>query len=160
MSFDLKSFLETAAPSLATMLAGPEAGVALTALEKVTGLTPGSGQDAVATAISNGLTPDQVVELKKADLEHEEHMATIDASQVVAVNTAISAEASGGGWFAKSWRGMCGVSFALYVTSAWVLPLFHLTPVQLSPDLVIALGGILGVHTWHEGVAGVARASK
>ncbi len=155
---DIKDILKSVAPTLATLLAGPEAGVAVSALESALGLTPGSGIDAVNSAMNAGLTGDQIVAIKKADLEHEERLAQTDADQVVAVNATMQQEAKAGGWFAGSWRSACGWSFALYIASAWALPLFYIQPIQLSPDLVMALGAILGIHTWHQGVAEVKRA--
>lgn len=61
------------APTLATMLAGPLAGTAVSALEGVLGLKPGSGPDAISQVLQAGtLTPDQVAAMHAADLKHAE----------------------------------------------------------------------------------------
>lgn len=61
------------APTLATMLGGPMAGAAVTAIEGALGLKAGAGPQACLDAITNAkLTGDQIVAMQKANLEHEE----------------------------------------------------------------------------------------
>lgn len=59
------------APTLATMLGGPLAGTAVTALESALGLKPGSGSDGITQAVQ-GMTPDQIAAVRKADQQHAE----------------------------------------------------------------------------------------
>lgn len=59
-------FLATVAPTIATLLGGPLAGQGVQALEKVLGLQPGSGDEAVSTALL-GASPDQILALRKED---------------------------------------------------------------------------------------------
>lgn len=54
-------------------------------------------------------------------------------------------------WPTYSWRPFLGFMFGTYVASLWVLPLFGKTPVIMSPDLVITVGGILGVSAYFRG---------
>ncbi len=75
MSFNLKSALATIAPTLATMLGGPLAGTAVSALEGALGLQSGAGPDAVTKAVAEGLTPDQIAAVRAADQHHAEVMA-------------------------------------------------------------------------------------
>ena len=75
MAFDLKSALATIAPTLATMLAGPFAGTAVSALESACGLTAGSGGDAITKVIQGGgMTPDVMAAIRAADQKHAETM--------------------------------------------------------------------------------------
>jgi hypothetical protein len=61
------------APTLATMLGGPLAGTAVTALEAAFGLAPGAGADAI-TAIAQGgsMTPEIIAAVRAADQKHAE----------------------------------------------------------------------------------------
>lgn len=80
MNFDLVALLKSVAPTLATMLGGPLAGTAVTALQSVFGITnDSSGKDlpsaltAITTAIQNGaMTPDAIAALRAADQKHAE----------------------------------------------------------------------------------------
>ena len=74
MSFDIKSALASIAPTLATMLAGPFAGTAVSALESACGLSPGSGTDAITKVLSTGMTPDITAAIRSADQKHAEIM--------------------------------------------------------------------------------------
>jgi len=74
MNFNLKTALGTIAPTLATMLGGPLAGTAVTALESALGLAPASGQDAVTAAVAQGMTPEQISAVRAADQHHLEVM--------------------------------------------------------------------------------------
>lgn len=61
------------APTLATMLGGPLAGTAVSALEEALGLKQGAGPDAITQVVQAGaLTPDQIVAIRAADQRHAE----------------------------------------------------------------------------------------
>lgn len=68
MSFwdDASGVLSKVAPTLATAVGGPLAGVATTSIMGALGLSPGTPPEAVASAVA-GATPDQLLALKKAD---------------------------------------------------------------------------------------------
>jgi hypothetical protein len=72
MNFNLKTALSTIAPTLATMLGGPLAGTAVTALETALGLAPGAGQDGVTAAVASGMTPETIAAVRAADQKHLE----------------------------------------------------------------------------------------
>jgi hypothetical protein len=69
--------LKTLAPSIATALGGPIAGMAVTAIEKVFGLEPTGDQTTAMLAI-NGATAEQILALKKADQEFAVQMRNLD----------------------------------------------------------------------------------
>ena len=80
MSFDLKLALGTIAPTLATMLGGPFAGTAVTALLAATGISSTGNQvkdlAAVTAVVQDGkISPDVMAAIRKADQEHEAIMA-------------------------------------------------------------------------------------
>ena len=68
--------LTSLAPTIATALGGPLAGLAVQALEEVFGLEPGP-KDAVLSAVA-GATPDQILALKKADQDFAVRMKELD----------------------------------------------------------------------------------
>lgn len=75
MSFDLKTAIASFAPTLATMLGGPLAGTAVTALESAFGLGPGAGADGITKVIqSNAMTPEIIASVRAADQRHAEMM--------------------------------------------------------------------------------------
>lgn len=75
MSFDIKTAIASIAPTLATMLGGPLAGTAVTALETALGLSSGSGSDAITKVLQNGaMTPEAVAAIRSTDQKHAEIM--------------------------------------------------------------------------------------
>ena len=66
MTFDWKSVVGTVAPTLATALGGPLAGLATKAIINAVGLPEGSTDEQLETAI-RGATPDQLLAIKNAD---------------------------------------------------------------------------------------------
>jgi hypothetical protein len=70
MSFDWKSVVSKAAPGVATLLGGPFAGMATTALCEVFGIDAQSPDvDAQIAKAVKSMTPDQVIQMKKVDNE-------------------------------------------------------------------------------------------
>jgi hypothetical protein len=63
------------APTLATMLGGPLAGTAVTALEAALGLAPRSGAAAITEVLQTGaMTPETIAAVRAADQKHAEIM--------------------------------------------------------------------------------------
>ncbi len=76
MSFDLKTTLGAIAPTLATMMGGPLAGTAVSALVTAFGITPTGDQSKDTAAVTKivqagAMTPEIIAAVKKADQEHE-----------------------------------------------------------------------------------------
>lgn len=72
---NLAGALSNIAPTLATMLGGPMAGTAITALEGAFGLSPGSGADAITKVVqTGGMTPEIIAAVRAADQKHAEIM--------------------------------------------------------------------------------------
>ena len=69
MNDTLKSFLTGLAPTIASALGGPLAGVAVASLTKILGIDGGTVAD-VTKAISDGrVTPEQVAEIRKLEMQ-------------------------------------------------------------------------------------------
>lgn len=76
MAFDIKAAVGAIAPTLATMLGGPLAGTAVSALVSAFGITPSGDQAkdtaAITKVVQDGkMTPEIIAAVRKADQEHE-----------------------------------------------------------------------------------------
>lgn len=77
MAFDWKNIVKTVAPTIATALGGPAAGLGIKALSQVfLGKDDGS-QEEIEQAVQNA-TPQQLLELKKADQNFKIEMKKLD----------------------------------------------------------------------------------
>lgn len=106
--------------------------------------------DADRLALENELAKIQAEAKQKADeigVKYEE----IAAKNAEDVNKTMQAEAAAEHWPTYSWRPFIGFVFGLYIASMFLLPLFGVTPVPMTPDLVMAVGAILGVASWFRG---------
>jgi hypothetical protein len=146
-------------PFIGTALGGPlGTGVASFVASKL-GVSPTDVSSTLASMLGN---PEELAKLKAIEADYQTHclalgyasvkdLETINASVVVEVNKTMQAEAASEHWPSYSWRPFIGFSFGLYINSMWLLPLFKVQPVILSPDTVLAIGGILGVASWFRG---------
>ncbi len=99
MAFDLKTALSGIAPTLATMLGGPLAGAAVTALEGAFGLSAGSGADGITKVMQTGaMTPETIANVRAADQKHAEIMSQqgIDLAKINADHDAAMAAVDAG----------------------------------------------------------------
>lgn len=72
--------LETVAPTVATAFGGPLAGQAVQFIEKALGLTPSGSMDDRQAAAAQAIvmaTPDQMLALKKMEVDFQTHMADL-----------------------------------------------------------------------------------
>lgn len=158
MNFNFKTAISSIAPMLATMLGGPLAGTAVTALESALGLTPGAGADGVTAAVAAGMTPEQISAVRAADQTHAERLKQMDidvvkmnddfaTAMVVADNSdrasARDREIKVGGWTVPSmaWLVLLG---SLALTAAVVTG-----NVTKDPALATIVGTALG-SMWSE----------
>ena len=74
---DWKKLVSTVAPTIGTMLGGPLAGSAISALSNLFLGKPDGTESEVSSAVLTGLTPEKIVEMQKVDLEHKEAMAKL-----------------------------------------------------------------------------------
>jgi hypothetical protein len=159
-------FLEEVAPTIASLVGGPLAGDAVTALEKVCGLQPGTATAATLSTAVQQLTGDQIVALKQADnalairkleLEHGDTLASIqqDLQQVQAVNATMQAEAQARAaaatagkpesWWITGWRPACGwvIAVASLMLVAGVLVLTYMAIVDHDATAMNAIAGVV-----------------
>lgn len=88
---------------------------------------------------------------KEFELTHQETLLRLQVEALVEVNKTMQTEASSDHWPTYSWRPFIGFMFGLYIFSFVLLPLFGVAPIILSPDLTLAVGGILGIASWFRG---------
>ena len=140
MNFDaIKNIVGAVAPTLGTALGGPLGGAAASAIAGVLGCDndPQSLQKALSKA-----TPEQLTEIKKAELDFEARMKELDVD-LYALQTADTADARK--HFAKDWTArflaitLC-LLFAGYIVLVTILP-----PDQNSDAIInLILGSITG----------------
>jgi hypothetical protein len=140
MKFDaIKNLVGAVAPTLGTALGGPLGGAAASAIASVLGC------DTDARSLEKALsqaTPEQLVQIKKAELEFEARMKELDVD-LYALQTADTADARK--HFAKDWTArflaitLC-LLFAGYIVLVTILP-----PDQNSDAIInLILGSITG----------------
>ena len=103
MGFDLKGAIGSIAPTLATMLGGPLAGAAVSALTGAFGLTSTGDQSkdlgAISDVVQNGaMTPDMISQVRAADQKHLEIIGQqgVDLAKLNADHEAAMAQISVG----------------------------------------------------------------
>lgn len=79
MQIDWKAIVGTVAPTLATALGGPLAGLATKAIVEAVGLPADSSEEQVAAAIT-GATPDQLIAIKNADATFKVKMRELEVN--------------------------------------------------------------------------------
>ena len=140
-------------PMLVSMAAGE--------LSSALGVNVNPEAEAIRQAFQ-GATPEQLQAVKQADQDFalkmqalgydsiEKFNAHITAG-IQAVNTTMQAEAAADHWPTYSWRPFIGFVFGVYIASLFTLPLLGKTPVVMSPDMVLTVGGILGIASFFRG---------
>ena len=109
--------------------------------------------DKLLAAISGNA--DMLQKAREFETTHQETILKIqveaETARIVEVNKTMQTEASSDHWPTYSWRPFIGFMFGLYIASFVVLPLFHLNPVMITPELTFAVGSILGITAWFRG---------
>lgn len=165
MAFDWKdvaSLVGRTAPILGTLLGGPVSVAAGIGALISSALGTGASPDEVAQALQTN--PDAAVKLKQIEkdrqvdlqgllVQHAANQLAAETAQIQAVNATMQVETKAEHWWSSGWRPYIGFAFGTYIVSLFVLPLFGKTPVVLTTDIVLAIGGILGVASWFRGKA-------
>ena len=141
------------APSLIKWISGSDKAseVAQKAVDIATQVTGKSnGKDALEELKVN---PDLVIAYRKALLDQEIEFQKLMVQNATDINTTMQAETKAEHCPSYSWRPFIGFSFGFWINSVWLLPLFGKTPVMLTAEVMLAIGGILGVASWFRGKA-------
>lgn len=158
----LANLAEQGAVTLATAFGGPLAGQAVQFVgDKLLGKKDATPEE-VKQALQ-GLSGDQIVQLKKLDLDFKLELAKqgitlevakleADTTRQVAVNTTMQAEAKADHWPTYSWRPFLGFQFGVMTMAIYfVLPLAGV-PVPTVPEAVwAAYLAILGAASFFRG---------
>ena len=154
-------WLKIIAPTAATMLGGPLAGLAVKFLADKLG-APASTVDAVTTALSDlNTTPEGHIKLARIDADLRTHamdvginLEQLAVQNAADINKTMQTEATAEHWPSYSWRPFCGFVFgSMFLGVYFVLPLAHI-PVPLVPvEAWASMGAVLGVASWFRGKA-------
>lgn len=178
----VKTAIGTIAPWIAGTLGTPAAGVAVQALCTVFGLNASSATpDNLAAAIA-GASPQQLADLRAAELKHIETMKEMgysfqtelrraDSADIASVNSTMTAEANNSAaeaWYQKAWRPFNGfvvgigslfATVAVCVLAYGAITDHDIAALNAVPVLAGAIAMILGVPgaavgiaAWHRGV--------
>lgn len=148
---DALSVLEKLAPMLATGLGGPLAGGAVSMLEGVFGLTPAATattddrQASIAAAIS-GATPDQLLALKKADLDYSAQMTALGFKDAEALAALAVQDRSSARQMQISTKSITAPLLASFITMGFfgtlATMMFITMPVATHDALMLMLGSL------------------
>jgi len=123
-------------------------GSVLSEASKMLGV-PVKSKDELLTHLNKN--PNEVMKLKQLEYDTEIKLIVLDVEAIKSVNTTMQVETKSEHWQSYSWRPFIGFSFGFYVCSLFMLPLFGVQPVTMSADMVMAIGAVLGVASWHRG---------
>lgn len=158
---DFTAAFKTIAPTAATLLGGPLAGMAVKFIADQIGI-PAATTDAVTSALTGmSETPEGRIKLAEIDAALHTHaidsgvdMERIAVQNAADVNKTMQVEATAEHWPSYSWRPFCGFIFGtMFLGCYFVLPLCKL-PVPVVPvEAWAAMGSVLGIASWFRGKA-------
>lgn len=157
-------FLQKALPWIGAAATGNVPGLvemAVKAVSDVMGYPVEASAEGIQSALT-GATPQKIEALRAADQEFALKMQSLGFDSLDKLNAHIEAataetnatmrvEAVSEHWPTYSWRPFIGFIFGLYIASLFLLPLFGKQPVVMSSDMVLAVGGILGIASFYRG---------
>jgi hypothetical protein len=139
------------APTIASVVGGPLAGGAVTALESVFGITPqpdasvDSRQDAVAAAIS-GATPEQLAAMRKADQDYAVRMAEAGFKDTETLASLAVQDRASARSMQISTKSLTAPFLAIFVTLGFfgvlALMMFYTLPQATHDALMLMLGSL------------------
>ena len=154
-------WLKTIAPTAATLLGGPLAGMAVKFIADQIGI-PATTADAVTTALT-GLneTPEGRIKLAEIDAALRTHAidSGIDLERLAMqnasdINKTMQVETGAEHWPSYSWRPFCGFIFGtMFLGTYFVLPLMRIAVPVVPVEAWAAMGSVLGIASWFRGKA-------
>jgi hypothetical protein len=148
----LKGVISAVAPTLGTALAGPLGGTAAQAISAVLGCK--TDAKAISTAMQNA-TPEQLAEIKKAELDFEAQMKQMDVD-IFALETADvqdARKAHKGDWTPRIFGLLALIGFLSYIF------LVTIQPPDANSDTIVSLvlgylGGLVsGISSFYFGAS-------
>jgi len=148
----LKGVISAVAPTLGTALAGPLGGTAAQAISAVLGCK--TDAKAISTAMQNA-TPEQLAEIKKAELDFEAQMKQMDVD-IFALETADvqdARKAHKGDWTPRVFGLLALIGFLTYIF------LVTIQPPDANSDTIVSLvlgylGGLVsGISSFYFGAS-------
>lgn len=166
MSFNWKGIVKGVAPTIATVLGGPLAGMGVKAIsEAILGKPDGTETD-IALALQ-GATPEMLVKIKDAEHTFKEKMRKLDIDLLGMVNETMQSESKSENWWTSGWRPYWGFvsGTAFLFVCVLVCYLMYEAVIGGKPDMMAMIpqvigsfaalfaipGAILGVTAWHRG---------
>tara|TARA_R100000664_G_C2743087_1_gene131265 strand:- start:875 stop:1357 length:483 start_codon:yes stop_codon:yes gene_type:complete len=134
----LKGIINAVAPSLGSAMGGPLGGIAAKAISSVLGVNP--EPKAMEKALQNA-TPEQLAEIKKAELEFQKQMKELEVDVFKLENEDVQSARSA---FAGDWTPKV---FAMTIVLGFFAFVFYIVSDdwnrEMEPLLNIILGGLL-----------------
>jgi hypothetical protein len=133
----LKKIVGTVAPNIGQALGGPLGGMAMGVVAKALGCKP--DQNSIESAIQVA-TPEQLLELKKAEKEFEVKMKELDVDlfELATADIQDARKNFSGDWTAKFLGIMCLMGFFGYIFLVTIVP-----PNDMSDDIVMLILGYM-----------------
>jgi len=165
---DFTDIVKTIAPTAATLLLGPTAGLAAKFLADKIGV-PQATVDAVSGAVQNmTATPEGRIRLAEIDADLRKYamglgleVDRLAVQTLEIVNKTIQTEAMGGDWLQRNHHAIESLgSVAMMWCVYFLLPIFGKAVPDIPGDAWLMLGAILGVTAWQRGKANIATAEK
>jgi hypothetical protein len=159
---NVASAVENLAPTIATCVGGPFAGVAVSGLEHVFGLTPSPSdsqaarQDAVGAAFACA-TPDQLANIRKADQDFQVQMAALGFKDKEALAALSTQDVEGARDMQKSIKSWVPPALTLLITIGFfglVVGMMFANVPEANRAIFYSLIGSLGtawiatIHFW------------
>lgn len=146
------------APTIAGWLGGDKAADVAEKVVSVANVVTGVSDAATSMAMIQA-DPAKAIEFQRALLASQAELARIanevelaeiaaDTAALATVNQTMQREATSERWPQWSWRPAVGFTFAAYIASLFVLPVFSVKPERLSEFEVMAVLAVLGVASW------------
>ena len=134
----LKDLIGGIAPTIGTAMGGPLGGMAGKVIADVLGCdpTPASIEQAMQT-----VTPDQLAEIKKAELAFESRMKELDVD-LFALQTADTQDARK--YFSKDWTSKLIAMVMVFFFCAYIAMITIMPPEQNSMELINLVLGYMG----------------
>ena len=154
-------WLKALAPTAATLLGGPLAGMAVKFLADKLGV-PEATTEAVSAAMTDlNTTPEGRIKLAEIDAALRAHALDVGADleklavqNASDINKTMQVEAVAEHWPSYGWRPFIGFCFGTaWIGNYFILPLLKIPSTPIPSEAWLAIGGILGVASWFRGKA-------